>query len=661
MKKELDLGKEKIGKLLVSFSIPCIISMLINAVYNIVDQIFIGQGVGYLGNAATNVIFPLVIICNAIAGLIGNGCAAGLSLKLGEGKKEEARKSVGSSISFAIIASIIFGVIAYIFLPQLVNLFGCTETVYPYALEYGKIIAIGAPFMIMYTAIASIIRADGSPKYSMVCLLVGAIINIIFDPIFIFGFNMGVRGGALATIIGQIVSAVIALAYIPRIKSVDLKKEDFKIDSSILKVLGYGTSSCITQLTILVLFVYMNNIMTKLGAASKFGDDIPLSVYGVISKVNNIYVSSVLGVAIGSQPIIGFNYGAGKYDRVKETLKKVLKINFIIGIVFNVIMLVFPTQIVSIFGSADDELYLEFATDFCRIFLAVCALNAFEMTASTLIQSLGNAKKATFVTFTRQIILFIPISFTLTRFLGLYGALYGAPISDIACFIAVIFIFGSEYRKIGKKMQEKSHNLVDDTSTNNILKQKVIITISREFGSGGRYIGRIIADKLGIKFYDKDLVTLVSKEAGLAEEFIEEHEQKREWGSSLNSAYNTDDKLFEAETRVIKEIAQKESCVIIGRCADYILKDEKNILKVFIYSDKDDKVNRAVKYYEMNEKNAAKEIEKVNKNRAKHYKYYTNQVWGEKENYDFAMNSDLLGVDKTAELISQIVIDKYNK
>jgi cytidylate kinase/uncharacterized membrane protein len=288
-------------------------------------------------------------------------------------------------------------------------------------------------------------------------------------------------------------------------------------------------------------------------------------------------------------------------------------------------------------------------------------LNAFEMTSSILIQSLGNAKKATFVTFTRQIILFIPISFILTRFIGLYGALYGAPISDIICFIVVIFIFGSEYRKIGKKMQENSHNLVDDTSTNNILKQKVIITISREFGSGGRYVGRIIADKLGIKFYDKDLVTLVSKEAGLAEEFIEEHEQKREWGSSLNSTYNTDDKLFEAETRVIKEIAQKESCVIIGRCADYILKDEKNILKVFVYSDKADKVNRAVKYYDMNEKTAAKEIDKVNKNRAKHYKYYTNQAWGEKENYDLIMNSDLLGVDKTAEVISQIVIDKYNK
>jgi cytidylate kinase len=282
------------------------------------------------------------------------------------------------------------------------------------------------------------------------------------------------------------------------------------------------------------------------------------------------------------------------------------------------------------------------------------------MTSSTLIQSLGNAKKATFVTFTRQIILFIPISFLLTRFIGLYGALYGAPISDIICFIVVIFIFGSEYRKIGKKGQE-SHNLTDDTSTNNILKQKVIITISREFGSGGRYVGRMIADKLGIKFYDKDLVTLVSKEAGLSEEFIEEHEQKREWGSSLNSTYNTDDKLFEAESRVIKEIAQKESCVIIGRCADYILKDEKNILKVFIYSNKEDKVNRAVKYYDIDEKTASKEIEKVNKNRAKHYKYYTNQVWGNNENYDLTMNSDLLGVDKTAEVISQIVVDKYNK
>ena len=208
-----------------------------------------------------------------------------------------------------------------------------------------------------------------------------------------------------------------------------------------------------------------------------------------------------------------------------------------------------------------------------------------------------------------------------------------------------------------REVEEKneSYTLTDDTSTNNILRSKVVITISREYGSGGRYIGRIIADKLGIKFYDKDLVNLVSKEAGLSEEFIEENDQKRNWGSSLNSSYNNDDKIFEAETRVIKQLSDKESCVIVGRCADYILKDNENVVKIFIYSNKEDKINRAVKYYNLEEKKAIKQIEKVNKERAKHYKFYTNQEWGKVNNYDFCINSSI-GTEKTADMICEYIM-----
>lgn len=309
--KKLDLGKEKINTLLLSFAIPCVISMLINSVYNIVDQIFIGKGVGTLGNAATNVIFPLVIIANAISGLIGNGASANLSLRLGEKKEDEAKKCIGSAITLTIIVSIVFSIIIYLLLPNLVYLLGCTKNVYHYALDYGRIILIGAPFMITYSSIASIIRADGSPKYSMILLVVGAIINIILDPIFIFTFNMGVKGVAIATVVGQVVSCIMALVYIPKIKSVKLEKSDFKLDKSITRTLGLGLSSFITQATVLALFVFMNNIMTKYGATSKFGSDIPLSVYGVISKINSLYISTILGISIGSQPIIGFNYGAG--------------------------------------------------------------------------------------------------------------------------------------------------------------------------------------------------------------------------------------------------------------------------------------------------------------------------------------------------------------
>ena len=411
--KSINLAKDNINKLLLTFSIPCVISMLINSIYNIVDQIFIGKGVGTLGNAATNVIFPLIIIFNALSGLIGNGAAANLSLKLGENDKKSASKCIGQAISLTFIIAIIVSLISYIFIPKLVYLFGCTENVYNYALDYGKIIILGAPFMIVYSSLSSIIRADGSPKYSMIMLVIGAVINIILDPIFIFKFNMGVKGGALATVIGQVASFIIAMLYIRKIKSVKLTKNDFKIDKESFRILSLGLSSFITQATILVLFVFMNNVMTKLGANTKFGADKPLSVYGVISKINSLYISTVLGISIGAQPIIGFNYGALNEDRVKEVIRKVLIINFTVGIIFNLLFFFFPREIAGIFISKSDisyDLFMEFAVLMCHSFLLVIALNALEITTSIVIQSLGHVVKSTAVTFIRQIILLIPLS-----------------------------------------------------------------------------------------------------------------------------------------------------------------------------------------------------------------------------------------------------------
>lgn len=655
--KKLDLGKEKINTLLLSFAIPCVISMLINSVYNIVDQIFIGKGVGTLGNAATNVIFPLVIIANAISGLIGNGASANLSLRLGEKKEDEAKKCIGSAITLTIIVSIVFSIIIYLLLPNLVYLLGCTKNVYHYALDYGRIILIGAPFMITYSAIASIIRADGSPKYSMILLVVGAIINIILDPIFIFTFNMGVKGGAIATVIGQIVSCIMALVYIPKIKSVKLEKSDFKLDKSITRTLGLGLSSFITQATVLALFVFMNNIMTKYGATSKFGSDIPLSVYGVISKINSLYISTILGISIGSQPIIGFNYGAGNYSRVRETLKKVLVINMIVGILFNIIFFLFPKELAGIFISKTDpsyDLFMEFAVLMCRSFLLVCCLNFLEMTTSIVVQSLGNVKKATAVSFIRQIILFIPIALILCILCkkGIYGALYAGCISDSITFVISIFILLSEY----KKLKDDNQDIVV-TNENQKLDyqgQKIIVTISREYGSGGRYVGKLLADRMRLPFYDKELISLAAKESGLSSAYITKNDEIM---ASSKYKDNNDDRLFVAEVKVIKDLA-KHSCVIVGRCSDYILKDTKNTLKVFLYSDMDSKVKRAVKYYGISKEKAEKQIESINKKREKHYKYYTDRAWKNPNNYDLMLNVDLLGVEKCAELIENIIKSK---
>lgn len=653
--KKVDLGKENINKLLISFAIPCVISMLINSVYNIVDQIFIGKGVGTLGNAATNVIFPLVIIFNAVAGLIGNGAAANLSLKLGEGKKEEGGKIVGSAVTVSIIFSIVLSVIAYFFLPKLVYMFGCTKNVYQYAIDYGRIIILGAPFMIIYSALSQLIRADGSPKYSMVLLVVGAILNIILDPILIFTFNMGVKGGAIATVIGQIVSFVMAILYLKKVKSVKLEKESFKVDKSITRTLGLGLSSFITQSTVLALFVFMNNMMTKYGALTKYGADIPLSVYGVISKINSLYISTILGISIGAQPIIGFNYGAGNYERVKETLRKVLTINLVVGLIFNIIFYLFPKEIVSIFIANSDpnyKLFLEFAVLICHSFLLVMGLNFLEMTTSITVQSLGNVKKATMVSFIRQIILFIPIACFMAIYLhkGIYGVLNAGPIADTITFFIAIVIFYSEYRKLSIK--EKSTNLEDIKVNNTYKGKKIVITISREYGSGGHYVGELLAKRMGLNFYDKNLINLISKKSGLSKEYVEENDQKL---ASFKYIDNNDDRIFIAEEKVIKDLAQKESCVIVGRCADYILKDNKDTIKVFLYSSSQDKVKRAVKYYNLEEDKALKEINKINNERAKHYKYYTNRDWYDFANYDIALNVDYLGVEKTAELLEQVI------
>ena len=653
MKKEFDLGRDKINKLLISFAIPCVISMLINSVYNIVDQIFIGKGVGTLGNAATNVIFPLVILANAIAGLIGNGAAANLSLKLGEKKESEARASIGSSITLTFIISILFAVLAYIFLPKLVYMFGCTENVYNYALSYGKIILVGAPFMIIYSVLSSIIRADGNPRYSMIMLVVGAIINIILDPVFIFGFNMGVFGGGLATVIGQVISFIIALCYLPKIKSVKLEKEDFKINKSILRTLSLGLSSFITQATILVLFVFMNNMMTKFGAMSKYGADIPLSVYGVISKINSLYISFVLGVSIGTQPIIGFNYGAGNLDRVKETLRKVLTINFVVGIIFNLIFILFPEKIAGIFISSEDAsytLFMEFAKLMCHSFLLVCALNAMEMTTSIVVQSLGNVVKATAVSFIRQIILFIPLALLLSMAfnLGLNGILYAGCLADSITFVIAGIIFIGEYKKLGtysKKDKVENDTVIPETYKG----KKIVVTISREYGSGGRYVGELLAKNLGIPFYDKNLIILSAKESGLATEYVKKNEQ------TLEGPQTTDDLLYIATTKVIEKLYKKGSCVIVGRCGNFILKNKKDVLKVYLYSSLDDKINRVTKYYNIDKDKALNTINKVNKERKKHYKYYTNTILDDYNNYDLVLDVSKFGVEKTADIISNII------
>ena len=661
-KEENILGTEKISKLMLKFSIPSIISLVVNSLYNIVDQIFIGWGVGYLGNGATNVVFPITVLAMAFAFMIGDGGAAYLSLKLGQKKKDDASKGVANSIIIATIVSIIMFVGGLVFLPQLLNLFGCTDGLRPYAIGYGRIVVIGLPFFILGSVLNGMIRADGSPKYAMISMVTGAILNIILDPIFIFPLNMGVQGAALATIISQFVTFLMNVLYIKKFKTIELSKKTFKLESKvILKVLSLGISSFINQMSFVLLISIQNNLLGKYGAETKYGQDIPITVLGIVMKINQILNSIIIGVAVGAQPIVGYNYGAEKFDRVKKTLKTVLATTLTVSCTAFVLFQTIPEKLISIFGSGDEN-YMEFACLTFRIYLLLCIANGVQIPSGIFFQAIGKSIKSVILSLSRQIILLIPGMIILGSIFGLIGVLYAGPVADgMAFFLSSTFLL-YEMKNLGKSKKIKSQALIDDTSTDNKLSKKFIITVSREYGSGGRYVGRLIADKLGIKFYDKDLIIRLAEETGLTEEYIEENEERRDPLSILNNGFyeglTNSDHLFLKESELIRKLANEDSCVIIGRCADFILKDKKNVLKVFISGSMNDKIKRVTKFYGIDKKDAQKEINRINKLRANHYKHYTGNEWLEASNYDICINSDLYGVEKTADIICELVKEK---
>ena len=655
------LGKEKITKLIRKFSIPCIISLLVNSLYNIVDQIFIGWEVGYLGNGATNVVFPLVMICLAFSLMFGDGSSAYLSLKLGEKKKEEAGKGVANGIMLSVIVAIALCIITLGFLPQLLDIFGCTDNLRPYALSYGYVIGIGLPFMMIGTTLNSIIRADGNPKYAMMSMVSGAILNVILDAIFIFVLKMEVQGAAIATIISQFFTFMMNVLYIRKLKSIKIDKEKLKLQANILKkVSSLGISSFITQMSFVLVIAFENNLLTKYGAQTKFGSEIPITVLGIVMKISQILNSIIIGVAAGSQPIIGYNYGAGKHDRVKQTLKIILGCSIVISTIAFVLFQSIPTVLISIFGGGDEN-YMEFACLSFRIYLMLCICNGVQIPAGIFFQAIGKSIKSAILSLSRQIVVLIPALIILGKLFGLYGILYAGPVADGIAFIMAVVLLVLEMKNLGKT-KAKNKMIIDKKNTENVLNKHIVITISREYGSGGRYVGKLISEKLGIKFYDKDFVEMLAKETGLSEEYIENNEQKLDSLANFNNGYyfglNNADELFLKESELIKKLANEQSCVIIGRCADFILRDREDVLKIFIYSNIEDKVKRAVEIYGFNKTNAQKEIKRIDKLRSNHYKHYTEKNWKDHANYDICINSDVLGVEKSAELICEAVKNK---
>lgn len=455
---ENPLGVEKISKLLRSFAIPSITATLVGSIYNIVDQIFIGQGVGYLGNAATNVSYPLSTICLAIALLIGVGSASRFSICLGQKEPERAAHIAGNAIFLMVIAGILYLIVGEAFLTPLLRVFGATDEVMPFAQQYAGITLVGMPFLILTNGISNLVRADGSPKYSMICMVAGAIVNTILDPVFIFVFHWGVFGAALATILGQFLSFLLALRYLWHFQTVQLTKASFRIDmKENLRTFYIGISSSINQVAITIVQIVLNNSLTYYGAMSVYGEEIPLAACGIVMKTNAILLSIIVGISQGVQPIIGFNYGAGKIERVKQAYLLAIKWNLVISAVGFCLFQFCPGPIIALFGSGD-PLYFEFAILFMRTFLFMVIVNGVQLLSSSFFTAIGKALKGLLLSLTRQVFFLIPLFLILPLWLGLFGVLLAGPIADFIAFVVSVLFVYREFKQLGKKKDLQSNN-----------------------------------------------------------------------------------------------------------------------------------------------------------------------------------------------------------
>lgn len=657
------LGTEKIGKLMLKFSVPCVLSLLVSALYNIVDQIFIGNSeLSALGNAATGVVFPIFIIAQTFAWCFGDGCAAYLNICQGKKDTQSAPKAIGTGIVVTLFTSIVLMAIFFPLKTPLLTLFGASENSIGMAIEYFNIILAFFPVYMLSNMMNSVIRADGSPAWSMASMAIGAIINIIFDPIFIFALHWRLKGVALATVIGQFVSFAISVAYFFHTKTVKLTKKsfipNFKAFSAALKL---GASSFITQLTIVIISLICNIMLAKYGAMSHYGIDIPIAVIGIESKVFTVVINFVVGIVLGCQPIISYNMGAKNYGRVKKLYKSILLCTMVIGIISTLLFELAPQAVVGIFGTPTNipnpEDYWVFAEKTFRIFLSLVTFTCIIKMTSIFFQAVGKPAQAVVASMIRDIVCFIPLILILPKFYGIEGILFAAPIAD---FIAVI-VAASLTVAFMRSLKAVQPTAAREKAVLKPSKQGVIITIAREHGSSGKQIGKLVAEKLGIPFYYKEMTALAAQESGLDKEFISDINANSP--AMLHSLYLSTDVVQQAivaQDKVIRKIADEGSCVIVGRAADYVLREYKNIVNIFVYAPEEYRVQRVMQVYGDSLEEAKKNIRCSDEARAAYYKNISGQSWGDQHNYDLLIDSSI-GIENSADVICQYVMGANNK
>ncbi len=448
------LGTKPIPELLLKFAVPSVISMLVNSIYNLVDQIFIGQGVGYLGNAATNVVFPFVMISMAVSLMISVGTAANVGLNLGKGDQDQANRILGNGLFLALISGFVILILGEGFMVPLLRLFGATDNILPYAIDYGRIYLVGTVFTTIGILLNDIIRADGNPSYSMRAMLLGAGINIVLDPLFIFVFHWGVQGAALATILGQLATLICGLLYLKKLRTLQMKKENMKLKGDVVKsIVTLGLSSFFTQFAALFMQIIMNQQTIKYGEMSIYGADIPLTVFGIVNKVNGLMMSLIMGISTGSQPLFSFNYGAKKFQRVKQLVKTAMISCVVIGFIGMLCLQGFPNQIISIFGQESD-LYNEFAVMCLKNMTIFIFVMGVQMVAGVYYQAVGKPVGALLLSLSRQVLFMIPCFLILPIFFGIKGVMWSFPVSDVLSVAMAALMLAVEMRKLNQMIRE---------------------------------------------------------------------------------------------------------------------------------------------------------------------------------------------------------------
>jgi putative MATE family efflux protein len=459
------LEKESLGQLMRKFGAPCIISLLVGALYNVVDQIFIANAdyLGSYGNAANTVVFPLTVVALAVAVMIGDGCCAFVSISLGAREVERAHWSIGNSIILTIVSSLVLTAIYLIFRDQILTMFGGTvngET-FAHSREYFFYIAIGIPFFMFGQAMNPIIRSDGSPQFAMFSTLIGAVINIILDPIFIFTFKWGMMGAAIATDIGQLATAALAVMYIFRMKAVRLRCHSFRLSGNLMgKFLPLGICSFLSQISLVAAMAAVNNMIRQYGALDVvFGQpeyaQIPMAVVGIVMKFFQIVISIVIGMAAGCIPIVGYNIGAGRLDRARGLFTRLLIFESVVGAVSFLIIEIFPRQLLAIFGAANESVYYtDFGVRAFRIYLCMMIMACVNKATFIYLQSLGKAWTSTLLSMLREVVFGVGLALLLPIFWGLDGILYSMPASDILAFIASVFVITMTYRELEKSAED---------------------------------------------------------------------------------------------------------------------------------------------------------------------------------------------------------------